>query len=201
MNSCLLTGTRSSYPQRNLVASTYEPVVVSPIFVVFYLLLVVVKSHFHPLAEVTFVVRSDCWRILRSSTYNPVVVSPIFVDFYLLTGRCESSVLPFVESTLVLILVDDGYCYVVFCLLTGRCNPLFAVVSSQFAVLRFFSPLDTCLDQAVLSPLGLPLPLGICSELATLSLLIGHLCIPSPGTPMPFFSVDYSFNNLQPGYG
>jgi hypothetical protein len=81
MNSDSLTGTHSSYPQQIVLASTYKPVVVSPIFVVFYLL-------------------------------------------------------------------------------TGRCNPLFAVISTQFAVLIVLSPLDTCLDQAVLSPVGLPLPFG-----------------------------------------
>jgi len=53
-----------------------------------------------------------------------------------------------------------------------------------------------------LSPLGLPLLFWILAPSKQLyPLLIGHLLHTYSGTQMPFFSVDYSFSNLQPGYG
>jgi hypothetical protein len=99
-----------------------------------------------------------------------------FVVFYLLTGGCKSfflawflsgifGLLPIISVVvnpifspcrinLVFIPTDDSYVAVVFCLLPGRCNPLFAVIIIQFSVLIVLFPFGYLLWLSNLIPSG-----------------------------------------------
>ena len=79
------------------MASTYEPVVVSPIFVVFYLLTGRCESSVLPFVESTLVL------ILIDDGYFSVV-------FYLLTGRCNPLfAVIIIQFSVLIVLFPFGY--------------------------------------------------------------------------------------------